>query len=304
MPEEAKRRLSPVAEGEFFITKEGEEIKSLEHLLETLNNTSEENFRHHVNEYKNDYRDWVKYSIKDEALALELSKTIDFEKTKEIVKKRIEELKKRVHMGELIKKINYFNMQNSKKKKSEVTDDDGSGTFDLGSDSKITNNLAEAKDENMALSADSGDTRQVYKEKSENKESSNSYAEHPLATEYSQKDDVVNSQEVSNEQMSLGSASTGSGSGSDFSSISGQVDEPNEDITGAGSEPSQAASVENGPVIYPSPLQNDSLNSASTDSGSGSDLSMVSGQADEPKEYISGAGSEPSQAASVENGPV
>ena len=167
MPEEAKKRLSPVSDGESFITREGEEIKSLVHLLETLNNTSEENFKHHVNETKNDYRDWVKYSVKDETLALELGKTNDLGKTKEIVKKRIEELNKRIHMGDLIKKINHFNMQNtSSGEKIESNGDVDSKNIDFGSDFDAKTDLADSKIGNKDLSSGSELNGQIPSENS------------------------------------------------------------------------------------------------------------------------------------------
>ncbi len=177
MPEEAKKRLSPVEETESFITKDGNEIKSLEHLLETLNNISEENFKFHVNEYKNDYRDWVKYSVKDETLALELSKTQELEKTKEIVKKRIDELKKRIHMGELIKKINHFNMQKSigEDKHKLVEDYSSSQNVELGSGLEATKNLAETKDKDTT-STDTASTAKDFSKNISGKESSTSSA--------------------------------------------------------------------------------------------------------------------------------
>ncbi len=142
MPEESKKRLSPVNESEKFKTKDGEEIESLESFYEKLKNMDEETFSHHVNEEKNDYSEWVKNSIGDETLALKLERTKDIEETMRIVEERIDELKRRVHMGEIIKKINYFNVQRAKEKEGATEDLSKSNNQDLASGESAEMNLA------------------------------------------------------------------------------------------------------------------------------------------------------------------
>ncbi|KYK25947.1 hypothetical protein AYK26_01565 [Euryarchaeota archaeon SM23-78] len=44
----------------YFYTKDGTVIKHLGELPEALRNMSPETFAHHVDEYKNDFHDWIK----------------------------------------------------------------------------------------------------------------------------------------------------------------------------------------------------------------------------------------------------
>lgn len=118
MPEESKRKLSDVNDKETFKDVLGNEIKNLEELISRLNAMKEEEFRHHVNESKNDYANWIRHVIKDEILAVELDKTQDKDASIKAIEDRVNELKKRIHMGNIIKKINLLNLVRSKKKEN------------------------------------------------------------------------------------------------------------------------------------------------------------------------------------------
>jgi len=90
-----KEKLSDVHPDETFKAHSGDEIKNLNQLLDVLNDISSESFEHHVNEEKNDFANWIRNSINDDELADILEKTLDFDKTKEIISDRIQLLEKK-----------------------------------------------------------------------------------------------------------------------------------------------------------------------------------------------------------------
>jgi hypothetical protein len=99
MSDEAK--LGDVKPEETFRVHDGREIKNLKQYLKVLNDISDESFRKHVNEEKNDFANWIRHSIGDQELADQMDKTKEFDETKRLVEERIELLEKRVE----IKKI-------------------------------------------------------------------------------------------------------------------------------------------------------------------------------------------------------
>jgi hypothetical protein len=70
---------------EDFITKDGAKLHSLKDLYGHLSVMPEEEFRHHVNEHKNDFAAWVEHSHGDKFLAQAVRQA----KTKEEVQKAI-----------------------------------------------------------------------------------------------------------------------------------------------------------------------------------------------------------------------
>lgn len=53
----------------FFILKNGRPIKNLHELVRTLKSIDEDTFKHHVNEHRNDFANWLKDILKKEQLA-------------------------------------------------------------------------------------------------------------------------------------------------------------------------------------------------------------------------------------------
>jgi len=71
------RRLKPVtAKPEnYFILATGVPLKNLKELANALEHMNDWVFRHHVNEYRNDFADWVKNVLNENELSEELCKT-------------------------------------------------------------------------------------------------------------------------------------------------------------------------------------------------------------------------------------
>ncbi|MBN2566455.1 hypothetical protein JXB02_00020 [Candidatus Woesearchaeota archaeon] len=63
---------SKVAEGEHFTTKDGREAHSVKELVAALKEMDDEAFGEHVNEFKNDFAQWVMHSVKNYELATKL----------------------------------------------------------------------------------------------------------------------------------------------------------------------------------------------------------------------------------------
>ncbi|MEM4268343.1 MAG: DUF5752 family protein [Candidatus Woesearchaeota archaeon] len=69
------------------------EIKNLQELSQVLNSIHQSTFAKHVNSEKNDFANWVRHSLKDDVLAERLQATRDLSTTKELINKRIDELR-------------------------------------------------------------------------------------------------------------------------------------------------------------------------------------------------------------------
>lgn len=55
----------------------GKTFSSVKEFAKELQNMDTKSFKHHVNEAKNDFSNWVKHSIGDEKLAKKLEKRVD-----------------------------------------------------------------------------------------------------------------------------------------------------------------------------------------------------------------------------------
>lgn len=53
----------------YFITKDGLYLKSLHDLKQSLKRMSSEVFSHHVNKYRNDFKNWIQHAVGDKKLA-------------------------------------------------------------------------------------------------------------------------------------------------------------------------------------------------------------------------------------------
>jgi hypothetical protein len=75
-----------------FKLKNGAAIKNLYELANELASMDEEVFRHHVNEEKNDFHNWVLHIVRDEHLANVFSEIRDRRLMLAAVERRIEDL--------------------------------------------------------------------------------------------------------------------------------------------------------------------------------------------------------------------
>ena len=69
-----KKVLGEAPEEHHFVVADGKKLKNIIELADALEIMSEEIFRHHVNEAKNDFAAWVKDVFYDHSLAEDLSR--------------------------------------------------------------------------------------------------------------------------------------------------------------------------------------------------------------------------------------
>jgi hypothetical protein len=62
-------------QGKSFVVKDGATLLSIKDLYGHLSTISDEHFRHHVNEHKNDFAIWVEDAHADKFLAAELRRS-------------------------------------------------------------------------------------------------------------------------------------------------------------------------------------------------------------------------------------
>ncbi len=73
----------------YFLFKDGAVVKNLDELYKTIEKISEDTFKHHVNEQKNDFHNWVRDVFEDKELADNLLKTRKKEELIGCIKSRI-----------------------------------------------------------------------------------------------------------------------------------------------------------------------------------------------------------------------
>ena len=71
----AEKRLGDVFKDTQFWCEDGRYLKNLKELKEALEQMTEEIYRYHVDETKNDFSDWVRDVIGDEKLSRDLRKS-------------------------------------------------------------------------------------------------------------------------------------------------------------------------------------------------------------------------------------
>jgi len=69
-----KKILGEAPEEQHFIVADGRKLKNVIELADALETMSEEIFRHHANELKNDFSAWVKDVFYDHSLAEDISR--------------------------------------------------------------------------------------------------------------------------------------------------------------------------------------------------------------------------------------
>ncbi len=69
-----KKILGEAPEEHHFVVADGRKLKNIIELADALETMSEEIFRHHANEFKNDFSAWVKDVFYDHSLAEDLAR--------------------------------------------------------------------------------------------------------------------------------------------------------------------------------------------------------------------------------------
>jgi hypothetical protein len=73
----AQKLIADVPEDKMFWCHDGRALKNLQELDDALREISDETFSYHLNETKNDFRNWVRDVIGDEKLAGDLEAIAD-----------------------------------------------------------------------------------------------------------------------------------------------------------------------------------------------------------------------------------
>ncbi|MBN1377548.1 hypothetical protein JW949_04435 [Candidatus Woesearchaeota archaeon] len=76
----------------YFILNSGKAIATVRELVEELQIMNDELFRHHVNDERNDFANWIQDVFEDKKLAKKLREIKDREKTRTAIYKHIAEL--------------------------------------------------------------------------------------------------------------------------------------------------------------------------------------------------------------------
>jgi len=93
-PAEAKRILSTVRPQKSFWVNNGPIVNNLKTLPKIINEMNDAQFMYHVNKDKNDFSDWIRDILGDKKLSNELRKCKIKKTFIDVLKKRIEELRK------------------------------------------------------------------------------------------------------------------------------------------------------------------------------------------------------------------
>ncbi len=86
------RLLTDVDEKEYFSVIDGTVLKNIKELASLLETIHIDHFGYHVNDHKNDFYNWIKYSVKDEELAERIKEAKSPDVMKTIILERIKEL--------------------------------------------------------------------------------------------------------------------------------------------------------------------------------------------------------------------
>ena len=91
--EAAQKFLSDVALDKYFYIYNGPIVKNIIELADVLDNITDEQFRYHRNNGKNDFYSWVKLVVLDNRLANEVARAKTLKTMQKKVKQRIDYLK-------------------------------------------------------------------------------------------------------------------------------------------------------------------------------------------------------------------
>ena len=84
-----KKILGEAPEEHHFVVADGKKLKNIMELADALETMSEEIFRHHANEFRNDFSSWVKDVFYDHSLAEDISKAKNRLEAQIVVLRRI-----------------------------------------------------------------------------------------------------------------------------------------------------------------------------------------------------------------------
>ena len=101
--------LGDVHPNHHFIAKNGARIRNIRELYNSIKGMDDITFNHHVNDFKNDFHNWVRDIHKDNELAKSLLEAKSKKEMAELLKARIEEL------GKVRKEVKAIEAQNVKK---------------------------------------------------------------------------------------------------------------------------------------------------------------------------------------------
>ena len=88
-----KKILGEAPEEHHFVVADGRKLKNILELADALETMSEEIFRHHANEFKNDFSSWVKDVFYDHSLAEDIGRAKNrFETQIAILRRMVKEL--------------------------------------------------------------------------------------------------------------------------------------------------------------------------------------------------------------------
>ena len=100
--EDAERILADVKPEQCFWINNGPIIRNLQEMTNTLAYMSEETFKHHVNDQKNDIVNWIRDVLKDEELADSIGKNISKERILKKIKNRMKFLENKIEKERLL----------------------------------------------------------------------------------------------------------------------------------------------------------------------------------------------------------
>ena len=85
----AKKSKKDIKPENYFILRDGGLLKDIKELALSIEHMSDEEFEHHVNDFKNDFSSWAKDIFNELELAEELAKTTDKKDTQIIVLRHV-----------------------------------------------------------------------------------------------------------------------------------------------------------------------------------------------------------------------
>lgn len=84
-----KRLKKKLPEDHYFVMVTGQKVKNIKELADILEDIDEDLFKHHVNDEKNDFSNWIEDIFEEQDLANELKKHKSKDKTRFVIYKHI-----------------------------------------------------------------------------------------------------------------------------------------------------------------------------------------------------------------------
>jgi len=100
--------LKDVPEGKRFLCHDGRQLKNLLDLAAALRDMTDETFRAHVDQSKNDFANWVRDVVSDEGLSKALRETNNRDELSERLASRISQLKGESVLGDVVEAFEWF----------------------------------------------------------------------------------------------------------------------------------------------------------------------------------------------------